>query len=74
MVDTKEKSEETLAEAVKSFAYMNYPGNKDKINHDAELYPCKKCIHHKDDDGGCKIGAGFKCLREPEKYWKAKEN
>ena len=80
-VETKEKSEEAVVEKVKSIGetlealgYVNNPSNKDKINREAELYPCKKCIHYKDDDGGCNIGAGFKCLREPEKYWKPKED
>lgn len=80
-VETKEKSEETLAEetaksvceTLEALMYVNEPGNKDKINHEMELYPCKKCIHTINDGEGCNIGAGFKCLREPEKYWKVKE-
>lgn len=81
-IDTEEKSEEALAEetakkvckTLDAISYVTNPGNKDKIEHEMELYPCKKCIHTIDDGEGCNINVGFNCLREPEKYWKVKED
>lgn len=80
-VETEEKPEEALDEKVKNIfdtldaiTYVNMPGNKDKIENEMKQYPCAKCIHHNDDKDSCNIGASFKCLREPEKYWKAKED
>ena len=78
-VEAEEKSEEALAEktvknicdTLDAISYVTSPGNKDKIENEMKQYPCAKCIHC--IDGGCNIGAGFECLREPEKYWKAEE-
>lgn len=81
-VETKEKSEEVSAEEtakkvgeiLEALMYVNEPGNKDKIEHEIELYPCKKCIHYNEDNDDCNIDVGLECLRNPEKYWKAKED
>lgn len=81
-VETEEKSEEALAEktakrvceTLDAISYLTIPENKDKIEREMELYPCKKCIHTIDDGKRCNIDVGFECLREPEKYWKEKED